>query len=187
METLECVKQNQLLWSSDNIYTKEQVYALLSKLMRKTWDVNGREINLTECGWSYKFNNRKVSLGVCKWGYKGKSVEISLPWIEANPTLTWEMEDVIRHEIAHAIDYEIRRTSYHDTAWKRICVQIGADPSRLYDNPDANKPKGKYTLKCPKCGIETPKHRKPKRSASCGPCGNGSFNPALRLELIQNW
>jgi predicted SprT family Zn-dependent metalloprotease len=184
METLQA-NQKELIWSTKKTCNENEIFDLLTYLMERTWDVNGQTFNLRSKGWTWGFNTRKVSLGVCKLGKR--KIELSLEWIRINQSLPSDFEDVIRHEIAHAIDYHLRGTSKHDAHWKRICVQIGADPTRLYDNPDAKQPKGKYTLVCDKCGTEIERHRKPKRASSCAPCGNGRYDANLKLRLVQNW
>jgi predicted SprT family Zn-dependent metalloprotease len=178
-------EQQKLLWTRKKKFTLMELFDLGQELMERTWVVNGRKINLRLKDWGFGFNNRKSTLGICD--LRNRRIELSKAWMEINTTLPLDMEDVVRHEIAHALDYCLRGTSDHSIHWKRICVQVGANPERLYDNPEAEQPKGKYTLKCPKCGVETAMHRKPKRNKSCGPCGDGRYNPDLKLEVIQNW
>lgn len=47
----------------------------------------------------------------------------------------WPVEcalDVIRHEYAHYMDYEIYGNSSHGSTWKTCCCAVGAAPRRLY-------------------------------------------------------
>lgn len=47
----------------------------------------------------------------------------------------WPMSDaldVIRHEYAHYMSFELYGHSGHGGDWKRCCVRIGARPERLY-------------------------------------------------------
>lgn len=40
---------------------------------------------------------------------------------------------IISHEMGHCIDYAIRGDSWHDTDWKTICKDIGAQPSSFIE------------------------------------------------------
>lgn len=42
------------------------------------------------------------------------------------------IEDVIRHEYAHYMDYMFNGNSSHGASWKAGCRKIGALPTRLY-------------------------------------------------------
>jgi hypothetical protein len=44
-------------------------------------------------------------------------------FVEKNTKKT--IKEVILHECAHCLDYQIRGYSNHDAFWKRICEQIG--------------------------------------------------------------
>ena len=43
--------------------------------------------------------------------------------------------DVIRHEYAHYLDFVKYGGYSHGKSWKRCCIEVGADPIRLY-NPE---------------------------------------------------
>lgn len=135
----------------------------LETLMTRTWEVNGQEINLARRGWTYGYNNRKTAFGVCR--ARRRRVELSRAFINAEGSSYDKMNDTIRHEIAHALDFEVRGTSDHSRAWKRICVVTGADP-RATHHTDA-KPKGRYEAVCPTHGVVHYFHRKPSRSYLC--------------------
>lgn len=83
-------------------------------------------------------------------------------WIPVEMSLSWPLcqaaksddaiMDTILHEVAHLL--HTKRThlpSDHGPEWKRICVEIGADPSRCYDSAiiDNSKLRYKYTASCP--------------------------------------
>jgi len=58
-----------------------------------------------------------------------------------------EVEDVIRHEIAHAL---VGDGHGHDRVWKLKCIEVGARPERCYDESVVTPPR-RYTLTCPDC------------------------------------
>ena len=97
------------------------------------------------------------------------------------------IEDVIRHEIAHAVDYEMRGRSVHDAPWKAICRRVGADPSRLYEGEKVSLAPGKYVATCSGCGVETDYYRRPKRARACRACcqtkSGGRFDARFKLTL----
>lgn len=177
--------QEKLIWADKKEFTIRELNDLAHELIGRTWTVSGKEYNLLSLGWRFSFNEHKTSLGICYT--RQRRIELSLEWVKINTSLPADMEDVIRHEIAHAIDYHKRRTTDHSKAWKRVCVQVGALPERLYKRKEAQRPASKYILKCDKCGHESRRHRVGDREYSCGPCGNGRYDPNLKLKVIKNW
>lgn len=67
--------------------------------------------------------------GLCN--YRRKDISLNREFCAKAPYE--EVLDVVLHEIAHALAF-IRhgQSCKHDYRWKRVCVEIGADPSRLY-------------------------------------------------------
>lgn len=66
---------------------------------------------------------------------------------------------VIRHEYAHAlVSLRDGKKHSHDIIWKRACVEVGCDPSRLIDaRPskqllERQQQRVKYILTCEACG-----------------------------------
>jgi predicted SprT family Zn-dependent metalloprotease len=100
-----------------------------------------------ELGYSLKFSNTVRALGSCNWSKK--IIKISQKYMEL---CSWDIiEDTIRHEIAHAIDAKRRGYSKHDYVWKKVCLEVGADPSRTADVPKEMTPQRKYLKVCGKC------------------------------------
>ena len=160
--------------------TQQEVTQLAHDLMSKH--------GLIQQGWSFKFDNARRRVGVCK--YHTKTIGLSktyLPHMKKSA-----IKDTILHEIAHALVGDRHR---HNHVWRRKAREIGCNgkkclnPSKeLYAGAiDKMAKQAKYTLKCPNCDEQSPMHRKPKRSHSCGTCGNGVYNPKYKLELIQNY
>lgn len=113
--------------------------------------------------WSFAFNRRKRSLGLCR--YSLKRVELSRHFAEAHGEL--EIRDVILHEIAHAL---AGHAAAHGPRWKAICKMVGAKPERC---GEARMPTGGWLAKCPACGLEYSRYRRPmrRRTYHCRKCG----------------
>lgn len=150
---------------------------ILRELADKVYEVGGKKFHLPSLGWTFGFSKTK-RLGVCK-GRK-KRIEISTMYSDKH------MTDTILHEIAHAIDYEIRGTSDHSEIWKSIAVQVGAKPERTTSEYKADLSQFKYIGTCPTCGFQVGYKRKKRRASSCGKCSN-SYNPKHKIQIVQQW
>lgn len=147
-----------------------------------------QEWGLTEKGWSYVWGNRKSAFGTCR--FRPRTIELSLYLL---PTISdEEAEDTIRHEIAHALDFEQRGTSDHSWRWKAWAVKVGANPERCGHSDDeegrlAVAYKSKYRFECPNGHVRA-SHRKqaPHRKKSCGKCCPGRYNPDFIFTQIEN-
>ena len=146
--------------------------------------------SLQSLGWTLQFDRAKRRLGICKWTRNGKRVKIiSLSRhyvIEGG----WElMEDVVRHEIAHAFDFELRGRSDHGPVWQALARKVGADPTRLYEGRDLAGPPSKYVGICPNCGKGQPFYRKVRRSYACPDCckqyARGRFKERFKLRMVE--
>lgn len=178
-------EQTKLDWADKKEFTIQELSELGYDQIRRTWIVDGKPYKLSERGWSFGFNNHKRSLGMCY--HRRKRIELSLEYAKLNTDKPAVIEEVIRHEIAHAIDFLKRGKSGHDKAWKGVCVQVGANPVRCHSNKDTERPVGKYTLKCDKCGTVYYKHRMVSDSYSCGTCSPKAYSSKFKLEVIKNW
>lgn len=114
--------------------------------------------------WTFKLDNSKRRFGACNTGRR--TISLSAPLTRLNTPA--EVEDVIRHEIAHAI---APIGSHHNAAWKRACLVTGARPERCYDSSTVVQPPAPYRVECPNCGILGSRHRKPRGSAYHPACG----------------
>jgi predicted SprT family Zn-dependent metalloprotease len=187
----------KLFFNREQSTTKEEIKQLAIQLLNSTWtiDINSftrKEFNLIDLGWHFEFNTRKTALGLCS-GRK-KTIYVSTWYLEQHLDKAWRFENTIRHEIAHAIDFEIRGFSDHSYKWKNIatqvlsiaerCVPIGGEPTE--------KKTTKYTLICDNCGKETPRHKKATRvKHACGVCcdayNGGRYTDKYRLRQVQNY
>ncbi|HEX7069968.1 MAG TPA: SprT-like domain-containing protein [Rhodothermales bacterium] len=155
---------------------------------------------LQHLGWRFEFDRARRRLGSCRWPRRGlgpKVITVSAPFTRLlgldyrDAQGLQVIDDVIRHEIAHAIDFETRGRSDHGPAWKAICRRVGADPTRLYEDPLADMLlPGKYLLRCPGCGSEVTYYRRPSVPRACRECcrrhSGGRYDERFRLKLVQH-
>lgn len=100
-----------------------------------------------------------------------------------------EFWDTVRHEYAHAV-VKLRYPNEHhghDAIWKKVCIEIGCNPSRLAQSATesqkhAKDQKKKYIVSCPECkrqrtffrasNVVKELHRNPSSTRfTCGACG----------------
>jgi len=149
-----------------------------------------KEWGLTKKGWVFVWGNKKRSFGTCRPSRKVIELHSFLL-----PTINDEAaEDTIRHEIAHALDFEQRGKSDHSYKWKAWAIKVGADPSRTksHDNYEAlvvKSNQSKYRLVCPN-GHVFPSHRKEKknkRSIACCVICHKDNKGYIKLKQEQNY
>ena len=126
---------------------------------------------LQDLGWTFRWDRARRRLGLCTWKTGGRlvrTVSLSRPLAAS---LGWAvMEDVARHEVAHALDYETRARSAHDAAWKAWAARCGADPTAAYDGPIPDDGTSRLVARCPACAFARPFHRTPTRAYACPDC-----------------
>lgn len=171
------------------MYDLTDIRARTRSLMESLGQVElGR--SLLDIGWTLRFDRARRRLGICRWEHRGRTVRvISLSKFYAEQGGWAVMEDVARHEIAHAIDYETRGRSDHGRIWKAIARRVGADPTRLYDGPDVPDTGSKYVGICPSCEKEHPFYRRISRVHACPECcrrcNGGRFTRRFILRIIE--
>lgn len=153
--------------------TKQQIRQLFRTLATTIYP----KINLLDEGWEIIYDNAKTRLGSCKW--PNRQISLSTHYLHLP-----EIENTLRHEMAHAFDYELRGKSDHSRTWKMWAVRCGAIPERLSNVK--HEPRYKYTATCPSCGYKTGFYRKPKRKYSCHRCDK-NYNERHRFKLKQNY
>jgi len=157
----------------DTTTAKELANALLEKF------------GLLSQGWTFGWNNRKRGFGVCRYGFK--RVELSLPLTRLNGAA--EVEDTIRHEIAHAL---AGADAKHGYAWRAQCLVTGARLERCYDSAKVVQPPSKHEAVCPKCGRVVKRNRLICQRMACLACCNkyngGRFTTdfLLRFQSIES-
>ncbi len=146
--------------------------------------------SLLSMGWTIRYDRARRRLGICHWEHRGRRVRVISLSRFYSAEAGWSiMEDVVRHEIAHAIDYEIRGESDHGPVWKAIARRVGADPTRLYEGPDVRDDASKYVGICPSCEKEHPFYRRVSRRHACPDCcrahNNGRFTQRFLLRILE--
>ena len=187
MCTATLVNQKEFKFKLGDSTTLSEFDKLYRELFSRDWEVDGKIYNLEKRGWGIDYNSHKRSLGLCryrKFTNRPGTIFISKTLLGNNLGKALDFEDVIRHEFAHAIDVINRGFSNHDSRWRDICRQVGANDSRLHEG-FLEKPKGKYSASCIKCGKEHQKYRKPTRQSTCR-CVGG-FNADYALDWKQNY
>lgn len=139
------------------------------RMTLRLMDELGREhlgTTLTDLGWTFVFDDAKRRAGVCR--YRPRQIGLSrylttvMPWDE--------VEDTIRHEIAHALDFHHRGRSGHDEDWKIWALYCGARPKRCYQFDAPPDPSAPYQGTCPGCGATKDYYRQPIFWRRCGTC-----------------
>ena len=103
-------------------------------------------------GWSFGYDRARRRLGACH----PASRRITLSAARADELAEAEVEDTIRHEIAHAIDWERRGTTNHDATWKAVARACGASPSRTFKGDLAHAWEELPCWLCEKPGMRCP-------------------------------
>ena len=140
--------------------------------------------------WKFKFSKAKKVFGVCRYSESKNfyQIQLSKPMCLLNDKDA--ITDTILHEIAHALDVDIRGMSNHDSEWKKIAKSIGCKGERCYDDTIKVAP-AKYTADCSTCGTVHKRHRKTNSETSCGKCceeyNNGKFSEEYILNYKQNF
>lgn len=112
--------------------------------------------------WTLKFDRARKRAGVCK--RSEQVISLSAPLM--NLWTPEQCRDVILHEIAHAL---APPRSGHGWDWQRICVQIGASPSRTWGEMGEAELPDLYIGTCD-AGHEIGRDRIPRKPASCSQC-----------------
>ncbi len=123
--------------------------------------------SLQERGWRFGFDRARRRLGACH----PASRRITLSAHLAASLASSEVEGTVRHEVAHAIDWERRGRTNHDATWKALAVACGATPERTFrgDLPD-NATEAAYRAVCPSCHRISGLHRQPVYPQRCRAC-----------------
>ena len=114
-------------------------------------------------GWVFRLDRSRSRFGCCD--SRRHVISLSKALTLLNPAK--EVLDTIRHEIAHAL---VGPEHGHDRIWKRMCMVVGARPSRCYDSQNVAAVRARWLAVCPSCGGSSPRHK--RRTAACGKCCN---------------
>lgn len=111
--------------------------------------------------WSFGFDSAKKRLGVCK--YEEHLISLSRYFVDLHSLE--EIDQVVRHEIAHAL---AGSKAGHGPKWKKIATEIGYNHKRISGDEIGNAT-AKLIGNCPN-GHTVYRHRKPKTPLSCSKC-----------------
>lgn len=139
-------------------------------------------------GWSLSWDSAVKRFGSTRWmGGRPYKITLSRPLI---PLCTREeIQDIILHEIAHALT-GLERGDAHGAKWKQTALRIGAKPNRCMSTADKQMP-AKYILRCRNCGHEWRRHKRSKHmgTSACTLCcrkyNRGKYDPKYILEVIE--
>lgn len=134
--------------------------------------------------WWFKFDNAKRRFGRCGYSRGKKWIQLSRPLTRLNGRE--QVEDTIRHEIAHALDIEDRGRSNHSWRWVKWARRVGAKPERCYSASEVKTPEAPYYLHCPACERFYPRHRKANTSRLYSCSCSGSRANSIDRVLIAN-
>lgn len=203
----------ELYFTPQDATTISEIKRLFEMLLDTTWSIDiykggtSRVINLKQLGWKIEYNNAKRAAGKCKWGwrrngfgdkevrYGTKKVLLSMHYMKQNleEGKAAEWEEVIRHELAHAMDVEIRGKSNHDNHWKAVAREMLSSGRVTFSKDELKDEKlSKYTLKCVEddCDYTRKSHKKRKENARSFPCCTTCYNAGKgykRLVQVQNY
>lgn len=104
-------------------------------------------------GWRFEWDGAKARFGCCYHG--SKRITLSKPLTEVGRDE--EVEDTIRHEIAHALTGPQHG---HDLAWKLKAIEVGAKPRACSSTKVSLETDWKGI--CVDCGYTYNYHRAPK-------------------------
>lgn len=112
--------------------------------------------------WKFSFDKSVRRFGLCH--YRKKTIFLSRRLVLDNPVD--EVENTIKHELAHALAVKKygRKGHGHGALWKSVCLEIGAKAERCYDSSKVNNTaKHKYFLRHKETGeIHGKYFRRPK-------------------------
>ena len=187
--------RKEKMFAENTQTTLSEMRALANELLSLTWTVDiyrhasASVINLRDRGWRFEFNSRKRAAGLCDWSCK--TIYLSEYLLRQNLHKSMEFENTIRHELAHALDFEMRGKSDHSRVWKAVAREVLCTAERCYTSNEIGDSKSKYTLVCDSCGYKKPSHKIKKRLTACGNCcrayNGGRFSHDFVLRQVQNY
>lgn len=118
-----------------NEFTKSdcEQYAkhFIQKYLKKDW----------KFVWSVKMTS---AFGYCCSNF---TIKLSSRYFELNKKFPTIIQNIILHEIAHAMQLEEMGYLSHDKHWKNYCLQIGALPKRQFSTYEVTTPCEKFALR----------------------------------------
>jgi len=187
----------KMYFAESQATTVREIEKLANDLLRTTWTIDiyrhkfASVINLHDRGWRFEFNDRKLAAGLCS--KREKTIYISKWLLNQNLNKALEFENTLRHELAHALDFEMRGTSDHSRIWKAVAREVLCTAERCYTKEQIEvSVTTKYTLKCVEdgCTYSRPSHKAMQKNARSYPCCNDCYRNKRqynRLVQVQNY
>lgn len=146
------------------------------------YDLAEKLIKLHELhDWTFRFDGAKTRFGCCN--FTKKQISLSRQLVSLNPAPI--IYDTILHEIAHAL---IGPHHGHSALWKEKIKSLGGIPKARYHHSEVTIPKGKYTVTCPFCKLESQANKQKKVACKncCKRYNNGIYTEKFRLIFREN-
>lgn len=138
----------------------------------RAWELM-EEYGLVAQGWKFRWDRAQRRLGVCDHAQKIIAFSKNFDHIGRA-----EIEDTIRHEIAHAL---VGSGHGHDDVWRRKCIEVGAKPERCASGV-TSQAQPNYRIYCVGCGDSFMRYRLRRELLNryqCAKCGG-----RLEAELL---
>lgn len=116
-----------------------------------------KEHGLAEKGWTFDISYGKRQVGWCD--YEEKKIAHSIYFIQDTPME--EIENTIRHEIAHALVGPDVKS--HGPEWKFKAIEVGARPEACTSQA-INSARPNYRIRCANCNRLLGERHRRKRS-----------------------
>lgn len=187
----------EMNFAENRLTTAREIEKLANDLLNTNWTIDifrhqaPRVINLALIGWKFEFNTRKRAAGLCS--KREKTIYVSKWLLAQNLNKSLEFENTLRHELAHALDFEIRGTSDHGKVWKAIARKVLCTAERCFTSEQISvTATTKYTLVCDTCNKEIKMHKiNTTRPRACASCCNehnfGRFSEKYIFRQVQNY
>jgi predicted SprT family Zn-dependent metalloprotease len=125
--------------------------------------------------WTFRFDQAKCRFGCCS--FRTREITLSAPLVLLNAPA--EVDDTIRHEIAHAL---VGPGEGHGPRWRAQAKACGARPVRCY-GAWVNQPAPRWLARCPHCDRVWARFR--RKRVACGRCcarhSSGRFDARFLL------
>lgn len=134
-----------------------------------------------EPGLSIRFDRAKRRLG--SYRPRNKVITLSAEITHLNEESV--VNEVIRHEIAHALAHQHEQHLGHGQKWKKWARIMKADPRASCQSSDIVTPKAPYAYTCPKCDFKAERYRRPSKRiqrAGCPRCSSEDFFQPLKFD-----
>ena len=126
--------------------------------------------------WTVKLDRASRRAGACQEHTK----TITLSRAILGPATASQVDEVILHEIAHAL---VGSKHGHDAVWRAKAKSLGIPAKSTLK--DAKLPEAPWVGTCRKCGTTRHLYRTPRRVVSCGKCSK-TFDKNLILTWTKN-